>query len=418
MTKRTISLSLEDKKDEKVSWYVGAYFISSAANMTMKTVLPIPQDLWGLVSLFWGVVILFFMLRGGSVVLKRSKGLISKSLLAFLLIFAWSYMLITFRGEPTKVLTNEIAIPTLMFWLPVGIYACSVRNMEILYHVMVKTSFVILGLLITCFLFRNNVEMYGEEAQSYNMFFGYSMAFVSLFHMNEYYRKRKIYYLILFIAEVLLIILYANRGALLSIVFFVFVKLILDQQKVGMKIFWTLCLGIAAIVLINLSSIMAESAISFFGSYNIESRTLQKMASDTFVESEARDELRTVAMRMIGERPILGWGVGGECITIGSKMGMAGVVSHAYSPHNGIIQHMLYFGVIAGNIINLLLILPIFRLNRIKNEYQHGLVLICCSAYFITTLWSSCDILLKPAVAIYIYLVYFYKTKNYGIIKQ
>jgi O-antigen ligase len=310
------------------------------------------------------------------------------------------------------VLTNEIALPTLMFWIPVGLYVCSVRNMEVLYHIMVKTSFVILGLLLFCFLYRDNVEMYGEEAQSYNMFFGYSMAFVSLFHINEYYRVRKLYLLLLFIAEVLLIFLYANRGALLSIVFFIFVKLVLDQQKVGAKFFWTICLGIASIVIINESSLIAESAINFFSSYNIESRTLQKIASDAFTESNTRDELRGIALEMVSERPLIGWGVGGECNTIGLKMGMPTGASHAYSPHNGIIQLWLYFGVLIGSVVNLILILPIFRMNKIKNKYQHSLVLICCSAYFVTTLWSSCDILLKPAVAIYFYLTYFYKQSD------
>lgn len=124
-------------------------------------------------------------------------------------------------------------------------------------------------------------------------------------------------------------------------------------------------------------------------------------------QSDARDELRAIAMQMIDERPILGWGIGGECYTMGMKYSAGSELSVGFSPHNGVLQHMLYFGVFLGNLVNFLLILPLFKLHKIRDQYRHGLILICGSAYFITTLWTSCDILLKPAVAIYLYLSYY-----------
>lgn len=400
-----------EKADERISWYVGVYFIASTANMTMKTALPISEDLWGLVSLMWGVVILFFMLRGASVVLQRSKKLIYASLLITGALYLYSFLLISFRNEPTAVLSSEIGIPTFIFWLPVGIYACSVYNMKILYRVMLRSSYVLTILLFVCFLFRNGASVNGEEAKSYNMFFGYSMAFTSLFQLNEFYRKKNKKLLLLVIIQILLILIYANRGALLSIGFFVFYKLVLDQFSIVKKVLWIVLLFVTLGVLISFSEEIALVGIDILGGFNIESRTLQKMATATLSESDARDELRMVALKMIEERPIFGWGIGGECYTIAARsMGIA-VANHAFSPHNGILQHMLYFGVVAGNIFNVLLVLPIFKLHRIRNEFQHGIILVCCSAYFITTLWSSCDILLKPAVAIYIYLSYFYGKK-------
>lgn len=407
------SFSIEEKRDEKVSWLVGAYFIASTANMTMKTVLPIPEDYWGLVSAAWGVVIVFFMLRGASIVLSRSKQLILSSLLITGALYMYSFLLISFRTEPTTVLTSGIGIPTLIFWLPVGIYACSVYNMKILYRVMLRSSYVLTVLLFTCFLFRNGASVNGEEAKSYNMFFGYSMAFTSLFQLNEFYRNKNKKLLLLVIIQILLILIYANRGALLSIGFFVFYKLVLDQVSIIKKVLWVVLLLVTLSALVFFSEEIAVFGIDILGGFNMESRTLQKMAAASLSESDARDELRMVALKMIEERPIFGWGIGGECYTIAARTVGIAEASHAYSPHNGILQHMLYFGIIAGNILNILLIVPIFKLHRIKNEYQHGIILACCSAYFITTLWSSCDILLKPAVAIYIYLSYFYSKKSF-----
>lgn len=399
-------LSSEDRNDERVSQFVGAYFISSTANMTMKTILPIPEGMWSLVSLMWGLFIVFFLLRGIKTVFSRSKGLIVKSFVVFLVLFLWSYALISLRGEPTKVLIQSIGIPALIFWLPVGIYASSVKRMDILYHIMLKTSYVITALLVLCFLFRDGSAVGGEEAASYNMFFGYAMAFSSLFQLNEFFRTRKKVFLLLFLFQVVLILLYANRGALLSVGFFIVYKLVFDQGSTVMKIIGITLIIIALATIMLYMQDLASAAVQLLSGYNIESRTLEKMATSEIAQSDTRDELRAIAMQMINERPILGWGIGGECYTLGMRYALGSELSVGFSPHNGILQHMLYFGVFLGNLVNILLILPLFKLHKISDPYRHGLILVCGSAYFITTLWSSCDILLKPAVAIYLYLAY------------
>lgn len=408
MNKNKVAItSVDDIKDAKVSWFVGAYFISSVANMTTKTIMPIPESMWGMVSLMWGLFIVFFMLRGIGTVFSRSKSLIVKSLVIFFILFVWSYALITLRGEPAIILIRDIGIPALVFWLPVGIYVCSVKRMEILYHILLRTSYIITFLLVLCFLFRNGAAVSGENASIYNMFFGYSMAFSSLFQLNEFFRTRKKIFLLLFLFQVVLILLYANRGALLSVGFFIIYKLIFDQGSTIMKV-----IGIA-LVIIALATIMlymqdfASAAVQLLSGYNIESRTLEKMAMSEIAQSDARDDLRAIAIQMINERPILGWGIGGECYTMGMRYALGAEMSVGFSSHNGILQHMLYLGVFLGNIVNILLILPLFKLHKIRDQYRHGLILICGSAYFITTLWTSCDILLKPAVAIYLYLSYY-----------
>lgn len=412
MSRHRDLLTQEERADERVSWYIGAFFICSAANMTMKTVLTIPENMWSTVSLFWGVIIMFFMLRGIRYVINRSSRLIIWSLLITLFLYLWSYFLISYRGEPTTVLTSAIGIPTLLFWLPVGIYASSVRNLKVLYQVMLKTSYILTAILVVCFLYRDNVAIYGEEARSYNMFLGYSMAFSSLFQLNEYYRTKRTHLLLLVLAQFIVILLYANRGALLSIAFFVCYKVIFDQLKIYKKIFWIGVIIVAMVLFFMYAESFATSVLNYLSGYNIYSRTFERMADSTLSESDARVELQAVSMKLIAERPLLGWGIGGECYTIGRIVRGAGDVNVGFSPHNGILQHMLYFGVLAGNVVNLWLMLPIFKLHHIKDEFRHGIILVACSAYFITTLYSSCDILLKPAVAMYIYLTYFYKEKR------
>ena len=210
----------------------------------------------------------------------------------------------------------------------------------------------------------------------------------------------------MFLLQVVLILLYANRGALLSVGFFIVYKLVFDQGSTLMKVIWITLIILAIFALMFFMEELATAAIQVLGGYNIQSRTLEKMAMSEIAESEARDELRSIALQMIGERPVLGWGIGGECYTLGKRYLTGSELSVGFSPHNGLLQHMLYFGVVIGNIVNFLLIVPLFKLHKISDPYRHGLILVCGSAYFITTLWTSCDILLKPAVALYLYLSY------------
>lgn len=408
------SYKTKDKEtinDEKVSWFIGVYFISSIANMTMKTILPIPESLRGIVSLFWGVVILFFMLRGLKIVIWRSKKIIYGTFLIFFVIFVWSFFLITLRGEPTTVLTSEIAIPTLLFWIPIGLFARSIYDFKNLYSVMLKASYICLVLLILCFLFRRGI--YDDGSGSYNMFFGYSMAFTSLFHLNQFYRSKNIIFLLLFVFQFFLILFYANRGALLSVAFFVFGKFVLDQGNTIKRIAGILLISFFSLLIAVFAERFANAILDNIGIYNIDSRTLSKIASGTLDENDPREELQEISIKMIYERPLLGWGVGGECYTIGSLIAPDAELNHGQSPHNGILQHMLYFGIIIGSIFNIFLFFPLLKLYKVTDLYQRDTILITCSAYLITTLVSSCDILLKPAVAIYIYIYYFSKKEKY-----
>lgn len=407
------SYKTKDKEtinDEKVSWFIGVYFISSIANMTMKTILPIPESLRGIVSLFWGVVILFFMLRGLKIVIWRSKKIIYGTFLVFGVIFVWSFFLITLRGEPTTVLTSELAIPTLLFWIPIGLFARSVYDFKNLYSVMLKASYVCLVLLILCFLFRNGINDDGSGS-NYNMFFGYSIAFTSLFHLNQYFRSKKNIFLLLFVIQFFLLLFYANRGALLSVAFFVFGKFVLDQGNTMKRIAGILLISFFSLIIAVFAESFANAILDNIGIYNIDSRTLSKIASGTMGENDPREDLQEISIKMLQERPLLGWGVGGECYTLGSLVAPDSELNHGQSPHNGILQHMLYFGIIMGSFFNIFLFFPLLKLYKVADWYQRDIILITCSAYLITTVVSSCDILLKPAVAIYMYLYYFSKKK-------
>ena len=108
---------------------------------------------------------------------------------------------------------------------------------------------------------------------------------------------------------------------------------------------------------------------------------------------------------MIFERPVLGWGLGGEFYRLADYEG-AIKVDNSFTPHNGVLQNMVNFGVFIGTIVSLLIIIPYFKIKRIKNIYYHDLVLIFGSA-IVAIFYSASGFFTNPMVAIFLYLSYF-----------
>lgn len=391
-------LSVEDIEDKKISWAAVMYLLTQAINMTIKTVLPIPENFWGMISAFFGVVILFYFIRVFRTVYKRVKNIIYVSYGAFSFIFLVSALLITLREEPLTVLTNPYIITVFVFWLPTGICAAAIKNYEILYNTFLKSSYIIFFLAIWCF-WGEKIE--SENENIYNMQMGFSLIIPTLFHLNEVF-KRRYKFLFLFAIEVIIIIIYANRGVLLSLAFFTFYKVFVDHKNL---FFSFLILVFSVFLLANLQSI-SLSVLDFLSRYHLSSRTLLSIVNDTLQESTGREEIWGICNNMLLVHPVTGWGVGGECYEIYKELGSLGNYGYGNSPHNALLQFLLQFGIIGGLIAIFLFLIPIFKMHLIKDINRNHLLLVLCSSSVIPCCYSAGDVFLKPAIALYFFLYY------------
>lgn len=396
---------LEAKKDKRISFAVAFYFIASAANATMKVTLPIPESAYRSVSMLWGVFIVFFMLRALRPVLNRSRRILLRSYVLFAALYLVSGIMWISRGEPAMELFMRTGFLTFIWWIPIGVFACSVIDKKVLYDVLLRASYIISIILFLNLFFHTSDA--AEEGVEYDMFFGFAMIVPTLFHFNEFLSKRRFPILLLTVAEILSLVLYANRGILLSLAFFIFFALFFAGKS--KKSIYPALFVLLFIVLFIFRDSVVSGLANLFSLFGMESRTLNMALDNNLADSSGREDFWAICFRMISEKPILGWGLGGEFVTLGRELSSlyGGPSSGFATAHNGVIQLWVELGVFFGTIATFIFIKPIFGTKSVTNSFSRDLIIIYFSSYGVTRLISADGFYYAPQVAMYIYLFYY-----------
>lgn len=391
------------KKDKKIAFAAFFYFLASAINSTIKIVVPSVSTHSGLISAITGAFILIYFAMAFPIVWQRSKLILIRSYAVFGFLYLFSIVLSILRGDPIDLIISGSAFLTFAWWIPVGVYACSVSDSKILYDVFYKGSYFLAFVLLLMFVF-HPLNIYGETG--YNMYFGTTIIIPALFHLNEILKKRKLFVTLFFLLELVAILVYANRGVLASILFFVFYFYCIRSYNSSKKIVAIFFLGACAVFFLVFKEQIFTFFLNILEGLGIQSRTLSMLLDSSFLaDSSNRDEIWNQSMRMIEQRPILGWGLGGEYYELARAAGDVDVIDNSFNSHNAIIQNIVDFGVIGGIVASLIFIVPYFGMRRIENIYLHDFVVICGAAV-LPCFISAAGLFVKPIAAIFFYLYY------------
>lgn len=400
-----------DKVDQRLSFYVVLYFVVQSLNATIKSVLSLSDLQSSLFSMAFGALLLLVMLRSIKDVIRRNGYLLRNSLLLFAVLYLFSVLASTYRGEPSTALRAilvDSALWTFVWWIPVGVYAASVNDYRVLYKMFLKWSFVIsLILIVMVFFHRPSEKEYGFD---YSMTFGAGMLIPIMLHLNEFINKKHNLFLLVSVAEIGLLFIYANRSVLLSVVFFILFTVIMNTRG-GSKAVFVVLFIILSTILIFFHDSIVNGLIGLFDSLGYRSRSLEMMAGGSFFDSTEREELSSFAKGMILDRPLLGWGLGGEFYHIAMYMYGFPIATSAFSPHNGVLQNLVNFGLFGGAFATLTLVRPFLSINKNKNPDVNVLVLMSGAAC-LPMFFSASGFFTKPVVALFLYLYYFSTPKN------
>lgn len=402
--------------DERLSWASVLFFICDAANATVKMVLPIPESLWGAVSAAFGMAIILGYAINFKEMLRRSSKIFWRVFSIFIAIYTLSAVICTIGGYPITLLLKSNALATLLWWIPSGVFASSVKDKSILYNVWIKSSYVISAICIALFFFHSPNEEQGSV--EYSMSFGLKIILPLLIQMNDFVRNKRIWLLLFILFQIGLILIYANRGPLLSIIFFCIYKFAFESESRFRKIISFFVLGLAVIIMLSSLQAIAESAISILNIFGFESRTLDLIAAGIGDKTSGRDGIWEICWKMIQEKPVLGWGLGGEYYRIGADISgtpVAEVTAEGHNPHNGIVQNFVCFGIFGGLISTFIVLFPLLHLKRYKDVHLHDLLVIFAAASVIPLCISGCGFFIKPGVAIFLFLFYNSSRKPYLI---
>ncbi|MDA3779627.1 MAG: O-antigen ligase family protein [Bacteroidales bacterium] len=404
-----MNINIINKRDKTLSFSIFLFFFIQTFNGAIKLIFEFSESQNSLISnLFGGIYMFYFISKVLPIVFKRRKKTLILSYLCFGILYLISTVLILNRGEKTDWLLNYYGLWTFAFWIPVGISAYSIYNYKILYEVLMKYSYTLSFLLVVVFI-KIIFVMSEEQERFYSMFFSYLMLIPAILHLSHFFycRKRKILYIAL--GEIIMILLIGSRGSIICLSTFVLIKYLFSNKTTFFKITRLgLVVLILSIVYFNLGNIN-DSLISNF---NIYSRNLNSFSNNESDLLHNRIPAWLAALNLIKEKPFVGYGIGGDYYPM-SKMSV--LIDSRYgagSPHNGFLQLMMFFGVPIGLSLGIWLFFSILKIRKNYSFQHRELLIITFSIFIIPSMTIGDGIFVKPGIALYIYMLLKYNSKN------
>ena len=385
------------------------YFVFIAGNYTLKTIF---GNIGTVNSIYYLslAILLFIIMKSLRNLINKHGRIVVNSFALFLSLFVISIISNSIENRPIDLIIKDVVLWNIGLWIPLGCCVYAIEDKHVLYDRLIKSSYIIDIFLFFSFVFRRTTTESGLA--SYDMTFGISLTLAIIIHLSLFIRSRKTLILIMIILEMAALLLYGNRGVLLSVLFYLLYKTVFEGKNKLLAT--TVVLSIVAFVMFSDTILLSLS--DFLLSHNIQSRSLSMLANNTLAESSERDDLRLISMQLISEKPILGWGLGGEFYEIAKRYaGATTDVTSSFNPHNGILQNLVEFGMIGGTIASLSCVYPLLKLRAIKDDITKELLLVFGSYSIITRVVSAAGFFTHPEVAVFLYLFYSERKKKKSI---
>lgn len=340
--------------DRRISRFVAFYYVVEATNMTIKQVFPISERLWSMLSQGFLVLLACSMAFSIRYVLRRTHRAFFLVELVCVIFFVASFLM----GHASAGLLLQQAFRTLCVNVPLAFHAASVRSKEILYDVMLKTSYVLILMLNLVFITNR------QQAYYYSMSTSYALLVPTLVQASAFFEKRRAINLIFFLLAVSGMALYGARGPLVSVVAFFVFWYLASPRKLVYKFWVGLLGGLLALFLTLVWDQMLGTLLAFLQSRGIYSRTLHLLYTGSLLQSSGRDQLFDYYVALAKQKPLLGWGLFG------------GWINDASSPHNMLIELLMAFGVLGGGLLIIAAVAFMVRVFFIKDRGLKQLALI------------------------------------------
>lgn len=290
------------------------------------------------------------------------------------------------------------------FCIPILILTCALRDKDILMRQLSAGAYVI---LLCGFIY----AIWGK-IEGYSMWLGYQMLLPSMMLTLRFFKGNQRWRdgILLFVA-IYFMLTKGSRGPLLILGLYIIIGFLFyycgdNTQCLGRQDRWLLLSGrrifsierilaalfgmaILVILIVNIQSICAW-LYDHLLERGIMVRTLRILGDGDLglLYSSGRDSIAKYAMQAIIERPIFGYGLGGDCVYIGENLyHVAPVDAGGMYTHNFLLEIWMHFGLIVGSGLLFLFFWKIFTKWRslayvsiIRDLFL--IIMIYCCIYF------------------------------------
>ncbi|MBU3220656.1 O-antigen ligase family protein [Clostridium algidicarnis] len=285
-------------------------------------------------------------------------------------LFLFNYI---FFNQNTEIL-QMLIFQFYFMSLPCFIYSYSIDDTEILLSVMNKVSIIvfIVGVVISILVFTNRITI-----DSYSMSLSYYMLLPIIVFLNSFLKNMRLLTFTQIIISLIIILSLGSRGPLICIGFFIVSYLINNRVKLNYKsiLIYPILLSLVIIIFIKFDDILSYTYRMFL-QLGIRSRTLQ-MLMEKGLYLSGRETLYSTILDQIKQNPLLGIGIGGDRLYVGSYV------------HNIFLELLSHFGIIFGSIIIVFLFYLCYRMIKLKSKNDSNFMLMWISMGIIPLLVSG-----------------------------
>lgn len=294
--------------------------------------------------------------------------------------------------------------------IPAYFFVRLIDNEQDFYKLLRKSGFLsIVYFLYTYYLSTTRGYWYGvgmgldkgSIEMSYSVTFGYKVLPVAILFLYFTFKEKKAIDLLSAITCIVLIFIGGSRGPVLFVGVFIVLYIFENLPPSNRK--WLIIASItgAGLLLYILYDYLLLFIIGLFSNYGLSSRFLTKLMEGTISSDSGRNYIWNMAMEMIKQRPF-GYGFMGSRHVIGT------IIIAGY-PHSIVLEMLIDFGVIIGNLILAIIIVGSIRIlfNKRENVWKDAYLIYFCSACCLLislTFWSESSFWVCLGIAINRYI--------------
>lgn len=331
------------KADKKISIAIMSSFAVLTIQYLILYYFNLPgSNLGNMIQLASKIIVGFLFILGLPAILQRNWILFVGVYFFSIGIFLYNYLVFSQNSEFLK----DIIFPFFFTSLPCFLYSYSIKDRRIFENTMGKIANIVftLGTLIAILVVLNKISL-----GRYSMSLSYYMLLPTIIYLKVFFENFSLKYFISFTISLLVILALGARGPIMCIGIFVIMYLLNNRTKLTYKIIivYSSILASLMLIFVNINKLLLFM-YNFMESFGISSRTLRLFMKGD-ISSSGRDYLYKEIIYQIKENPIMGIGVTGDRLYIGTYT------------HNVFIEILSGFGVVFGSLIIILLILVSFK---------------------------------------------------------
>ena len=207
------------------------------------------------------------------------------------------------------------------------------------------------------------IKYISSNSYEYDMTLGYYLLYSLILSFISI--GKNLVYLLIFIIDFAFIIIIGSRGPMLCFsIFFLLYLLFYNNSNPKTRFF-------KAVLLILLISfvLFSDHLLAVFNKYGIYSRNLNKIISGSLLSDSGRSEIYDLTISRIEDNALFGIGVGGELSYMKSY------------PHNIFLELLLHYGLFAGGLICLIILVATAKslyISRFNCSFE---VVLLCSGF-------------------------------------